>query len=429
MAVINVCRLLGVAEMAPYFAGVLLLCVGFIALAVAWFHHLASLPRNCVVPLVLAAFAISHASCLVDMLPRDVAAFASMIYPVCSVAAFYVCACAKEASCSPDAAYESDAPAAGKPDGYFRKMRALVLILIVAELACGAFLRSRWAHGGIGYDPTANTAFIYLVSAAIGVLFFLVVRKSCSAAEASLVIGVTGMVSFILATVVFALLPASVLAPLVTGMYSALLVYLMALVALWPSDGDCSSIASAGAFVLLYGSISGLTSTAIPLLLSFRGFMPDIHLALVGVVAGLTISLGVCLALFATVVIYRDSYLDALARAGLTETNRGGSPNIGVKDGAAEENHLDEQAMDALARAFDLTRREQETASLIARGFTAKRVADELCLTLSTVQSYSKSIYRKMGIHKKDELIELVAEARKDPLAREAIEKDEPRTR
>lgn len=35
-------------------------------------------------------------------------------------------------------------------------------------------------------------------------------------------------------------------------------------------------------------------------------------------------------------------------------------------------------------------------------------------MSVSTVQSHSKSIYRKLGIHRKDELIEMV-EALKNP--------------
>lgn len=69
---------------------------------------------------------------------------------------------------------------------------------------------------------------------------------------------------------------------------------------------------------------------------------------------------------------------------------------------------LHQKAMDHIAVTFGLTERERETASLIAQGYTAKRVAEELIVTPSTIQGYNKSIYRKMGIHRKDELIEIV---------------------
>ncbi|MBQ3106012.1 MAG: helix-turn-helix transcriptional regulator [Eggerthellaceae bacterium] len=420
MAVVNACHLLDVASSAPYFAGVLILAVGLFAVAVLWFHHLASLPRDCVALLVLVAFVVSHVSCLVDMLPRAVAAVASMAYPLGSMAAFLL-ACKRESRGeAPVQPAQSGRPESERkaPDGYFRRMRSLALALIIAELVCGAFLRSRWAHGGVGYDPTLNTVFTYFVSAAIGVLLLVVVRRAKSTAEASLVIGGAGMAVFIFMTVAFSSSPVSLLAPVVTGLYSALLVYLMALIALWPSDGDTSSVTCAGVFTLLYGSVSGLTSTVIPLIFSFRGLMPDAHLTAIGMVAGLTISLGVCLVLFSMVVVHRGSYLEAIARAGLAENAETAEAEVPShqaelsKPPVLDPSH--ERAMDALADTFGLTKRERETASLIARGYTAKRVADELFLTPGTVQGYSKSVYRKMGIHKKDELIEMVAQEKRN---------------
>ena len=68
--------------------------------------------------------------------------------------------------------------------------------------------------------------------------------------------------------------------------------------------------------------------------------------------------------------------------------------------------------MDVIAERYGLTERERETASLMARGYTAKHVAEELTVAVSTVKGYSKSIYRKMGIHRKDELIEIVKETK-----------------
>lgn len=56
---------------------------------------------------------------------------------------------------------------------------------------------------------------------------------------------------------------------------------------------------------------------------------------------------------------------------------------------------------------FGLTAREREVAALLAQGRTTKVVASELCLSNETVRGYAKSIYAKLGIHSKQELIEL----------------------
>lgn len=48
-------------------------------------------------------------------------------------------------------------------------------------------------------------------------------------------------------------------------------------------------------------------------------------------------------------------------------------------------------------------------AALIARGNSVKRTAELLCLASSTVQGYTKTIYRKMDIHRKQELVDVAA--------------------
>lgn len=56
--------------------------------------------------------------------------------------------------------------------------------------------------------------------------------------------------------------------------------------------------------------------------------------------------------------------------------------------------------------------REQEVVAHLARGYTFPQIAEKLFVTLDTVQSHAKSIYRKMGIHKKQELVEAIEESR-----------------
>lgn len=63
---------------------------------------------------------------------------------------------------------------------------------------------------------------------------------------------------------------------------------------------------------------------------------------------------------------------------------------------------------EALARRYDLSAREREVMELVARGNSARWIAESLCISMSTVQTHSKSIYRKLGIHSKQELIQLV---------------------
>lgn len=52
----------------------------------------------------------------------------------------------------------------------------------------------------------------------------------------------------------------------------------------------------------------------------------------------------------------------------------------------------------------ELSNRELQVASLLAGGHTYSRVAEELCISIHTVQSHVKNIYRKTGVNSKVEL-------------------------
>ena len=56
---------------------------------------------------------------------------------------------------------------------------------------------------------------------------------------------------------------------------------------------------------------------------------------------------------------------------------------------------------------YGFTSREAQVAVLFASGYSLGRVAEELAITKGTAQGYSRSAYRKAGIHSKDELIDL----------------------
>ncbi|NPD32746.1 hypothetical protein HLV35_05600 [Eggerthellaceae bacterium zg-997] len=59
--------------------------------------------------------------------------------------------------------------------------------------------------------------------------------------------------------------------------------------------------------------------------------------------------------------------------------------------------------------SYGLTAREREVAALLHQGRTARKIADALFLSNETVRSYTKSIYAKLGIHSKQELIDLAS--------------------
>ena len=64
--------------------------------------------------------------------------------------------------------------------------------------------------------------------------------------------------------------------------------------------------------------------------------------------------------------------------------------------------------MACLAERYALSAREAEVLQLLYRGNTQKKIAESLFLSLSSVQTYSKSLYRKLGVHSRQQLIDLV---------------------
>lgn len=66
-----------------------------------------------------------------------------------------------------------------------------------------------------------------------------------------------------------------------------------------------------------------------------------------------------------------------------------------------------EHASTLIAKRYMLTRREEEVLGLLAKGRTATRIAEELCISLSTVTTHMNHIYQKCDVHSKQQLLDL----------------------
>lgn len=397
-------RATGVTNQGFYIAFIIVLCIGFAALVTGWFHVLVGLPRDKITVMVTGAFVVSHIFGLLDAFPREWASMLSSSYPLIALIGLYLLrnAPANRSAREPEPLLRSD---------YLRAVQICTMILIFAELLCGAFLRSRWAHGGVNYAPNPRTIYSYLVSLGVGLVFLCIAWRSKTTSGCTLAIGSIGLVGFVLFVVLFAFASPQSFAPFVTALYSALLVYFMALVSLWGIDGRHAFISCAAIFLVVFGFAAGITSSIIPAILVYLQLTPADFLGPVGTAAGLAISLGMCVVLFVMTVVNRRLFMDRLDQGGGAKHEEAVTEPDPSFELSSDERH--EYAMDMIAARYALTERERETASLMARGYTAKHVAEDLTVAVSTVKGYSKSIYRKMGIHRKDELIEIVKEIKK----------------
>lgn len=74
-----------------------------------------------------------------------------------------------------------------------------------------------------------------------------------------------------------------------------------------------------------------------------------------------------------------------------------------------------EKRCDLLARSSGLTPRESEIFRYLGRGYGSAYIADELVIAESTVRSHVKSIYRKIGVTSREELISRIDEIGETP--------------
>lgn len=66
---------------------------------------------------------------------------------------------------------------------------------------------------------------------------------------------------------------------------------------------------------------------------------------------------------------------------------------------------LDDATLRAhMARAYDLTRREEEILGLLLDGYAQADLPTELCIAENTVKTHVRHIYRKLGVRSRDEL-------------------------
>lgn len=62
----------------------------------------------------------------------------------------------------------------------------------------------------------------------------------------------------------------------------------------------------------------------------------------------------------------------------------------------------------AVARAYALSPRETDVLVAYAHGRNVAYLAEHLVLSSNTIRSHSKTLYAKLGVHSKQELIDLV---------------------
>ena len=79
-----------------------------------------------------------------------------------------------------------------------------------------------------------------------------------------------------------------------------------------------------------------------------------------------------------------------------------------VPSAPVEAGELRAAACGSIAEEHGLTERERDVLELVSMGYTVQRIAEERGVSQNTVRTHTKGLYRKLDIHSKQEVIELV---------------------
>ena len=90
--------------------------------------------------------------------------------------------------------------------------------------------------------------------------------------------------------------------------------------------------------------------------------------------------------------------------------DRAGAPGRGAGSASARTKPVIERASAARSatvrlEAFGATAREREVATLLARGLSRVEIAESLVLSPHTVEDHTKSVYEKVGVASRQELV------------------------
>ena len=82
----------------------------------------------------------------------------------------------------------------------------------------------------------------------------------------------------------------------------------------------------------------------------------------------------------------------------------------GERQNTANDADLRERVFRQMATDYALTERELDVLRTISLGYSAQKIANTLSISVGTVNTYSASLYTKLGVHKKQEVIDFVDE-------------------
>ena len=354
-------------------------------------------------PLVLAvSFLASFAIGLVELVPSGAFYAAPLIPSLCGLMLL------RSLSSVPSAASSGRCAGASTLSGTADWSRAIAVsgaAVMAAMLLAGACVRSIWLYDAVGYMSTARGALTYACSVVIAAAIAIIILRVRSERTALLSCLVLLAVALLSSVALCSLSAAGRGGSLVTSACTSIQFCLWMFLVPHSKDDQERSL-SFGTFLCIVWASSLLEAFVLPQILGIEHGSADQLMLPLGF-AGMS---AVCLVGTVIVVVglHRLSAPTSASEVRAVGGERGGS--LGAEESFGRSEATSDAA--SFARAFGLTNREAEVAAYLAQGHSVKRIAELLCIAPSTVQSFSKSIYRKAGIHSKQDLIDLWGDLR-----------------
>lgn len=237
-----------------------------------------------------------------------------------------------------------------------------------------------------GSDALASTDIVFALSGLLGVLLLVMSLVMREGIGFSLLFKVA-LPLVVLGALVFSVLDRDdsvlAIASIMTGTRCASLLFWASFVALAARNRSKGDVVFCGGFGASY--IGGAAGAACGIILR------QLHLA--GALSLTTLSIVVVL-----VMVVAVGWL-----VGMPGSSRGSAMPTGKREIPEVRKTLD---LDAVVEEGGLTRREAEILAILAQGRTLPYVAEKLYIAPTTVQTHVKHIYKKLGVHNRQELLD-----------------------
>lgn len=383
------------AELTGLILGSLLLSMGFCGLTVAWMGWLARLAGPNVLRDALLSFALCCVLSFSSFLPAPLVVAVAVATPGLSglLWAFADRAPGIEQAFSASvASFASEKPRASL-------LASVILLFLIGRITAGLL------HFDAGVIQVIERTISVVVSCLILAAIYVTMRRSGNLASMVRRAWLALVVTFFAGEIVVVLF-SGVLQEVGMAVFWATLgcfeVLALAVCALWcAATGHCAVPVLSIATVLLRVLPSWVGKYAVPAAMNAAGIEP---MSMVG-----PFVLASSLVLFSATILFLNAMVETGGAAGRGTLMGEVVPQGGMsRAGAAVLEASGTSRPSAVARlteAYRLTPRESDVLGLLLQGLSYQAIADRLDVTLGTVQTHTKGVYRKLDVHSRDELV------------------------